>query len=281
MNSIKALKRTSSNKENKSLKTQSCLNLKDIVSNKEILRKLKRCKSVGDLPNQQAQLKFESVKSERNLSILYTSNNNNNNINNLIPSSPFRSTIIHNNTMDMSCYSMIVDSDNIKVPIVGYEIVAERNRFTIFKLRIENYENNNFWLVLRRFTDFTRLQTKLKTLFPHVNLTLPKKKWFGNNFSSAFLDQRVSGLQNFINTILNNAEMRKCSTVREFFCLDEPPSFSEEISEDCRMVVESQNETIAYLQLQLRAKDETIANLTHSLKVQKEHNDYLSSLLVK
>lgn len=88
-------------------------------------------------------------------------------------------------------------------------------------------------------------------------------------------------MQTFINTILSNSEMRKCSAVREFFCLDDPPTFSEEVSEDCRMVIESQMETIAHLKMQLIAKDETIANLSHSLKVQKQHNDYLTSLLVK
>jgi hypothetical protein len=266
--SIKALKKRKAQKQNKEniflRRTRSCeFKLQNSV-------KLRRVNSEPDLnkiqPTIKKPLKFEAAKSERNINILYTHDNNNS-----IPSS---------NTMDFSCYSTIIDSDNVKVPIVGFEIVAERSRFTIYKLRVENYENNNFWLVLRRFTDFTRLQTKLKALFPHINLVLPKKKWFGNNFSSAFLDMRVNGLQTFINTILSNAEMRKCPAVREFFCLDEPPMFAEEVSEDCRIVVESQNETIAHLQMQLRAKDEVIANLTHSLQIQKQHNDYLTSTLL-
>lgn len=278
MSSMRALKKKSAQKQNvnKEITTRSLQNLCNL-STSTTASKLKRSKSESDLckveveATKKPSLKFGAVvKSERNLSILYSSTSKN-------PSNiPFQSP-----SMDLSCYSMITDGDNIKVPIVGYEIADERSRFTIFKLRIENYENNNFWLVLRRFTDFTRLQMKLKTLFPHVNLALPKKKWFGNNFSSAFLDSRIAGLQVFINTILSNAEMRKSPAVREFFCLDEPPMFSNEISEDCRMIVESQNETIAHLQMQLRAKDEVIANLTHSLKVQKQHNDYISTLLVK
>lgn len=278
MSSLKAQKKKSAQKQNVNKEKISTRSLPNLLFTST--SKLKRYKSESDLNKIEATkkpssaLKFEAVKSERNLSILYSSRNYD--VQSNIPS--FQSNI---NTMDLSCYSMITDSNQIKVPIVGYEIADERSRFTIFKLRIENYENNNFWLVLRRFTDFTRLQMKLKTLFPQVNLALPKKKWFGNNFSSAFLDSRIAGLQVFINTILGNTEMRKSPAVREFFCLDEPPMFSNEISEDCRMIVESQNETIAHLQMQLRAKDEVIANLTHSLKVQKQHNDYISTLLNK
>lgn len=282
MSSIKALKKKSAQKQNvnKEISTRSLPNLNNLSST-TTTSKLRRHKSESDLSkievSKKPSLKFSAVKSERNLSILYSSTSKSYR-NDETTNIPFQSNI---NSMDLSCYSMITNSDNIKVPIVGYEIADERSRFTIFKLRIENYENNNFWLVLRRFTDFTRLQMKLKTLFPNVNLTLPKKKWFGNNFSNTFLDARISGLQVFINSILSNAEMRKSPAVREFFCLDEPPMFSNEISEDCRIIVESQNETIAQLQMQLRAKDEVIANLTHSLRVQKQHNDYISTLLVK
>jgi sorting nexin-16 len=282
MSSVRALKRKNflkqkiNKEESLALRrTRSCTSLDIKTQSSKCLRRTKSEPDLKKIDSTKKPLKFEAAKSERNLNILYTQTYEGSSL----PSTPFR----NNHQMDLSCYSMINDSDNIKVPIVGYEIVAERSRFTIFKMKIiiENYERNNFWLVLRRFTDFTRLQAKLKALFPHINLVLPKKKWFGNNFSSGFLDTRVSGLQTFINTILMDSEMRKCSAVREFFCLDEPPMFSEEVSEDCRMVIESQMETIAHLKMQLRAKDETISNLTHSLQVQKQHNDYLTSLLIK
>lgn len=227
----------------------------------------RKVKSEADLSNitQQKDIKvIQSVKpskSERNLNSVY----------NYMTSSTPCDTSRSSNVMEISTYSMITDSDSIKIPIVGYEVMEERSRFTIFKLRIENYEKNSFWLVLRRFTDFTRLHTKLKQLFPNVILVLPKKKWFGNNFSSGFLDTRIAGLQTFINTILGNPEMKKCPVVREFFCLDEPPLFSESM-EDCKAIFEAQEETIAYLKMQLKAKDEVITNLTHK-------NDYLTSLV--
>jgi sorting nexin-16 len=149
----------------------------------------------------------------------------------------------------------------------------------IFKLRIENYEKNNFWLVLRRFTDFTRLHTKLKILFPKVNLALPKKKWFGNNFSSGFIDTRIAGLQTFINTILGSMEMRSCAAVREFFCLDDPPTYSDFESQECKAIFEAQEETIAHLKMQLKAKDDLIGNLSHELNIQRQQNEYLTSFV--
>lgn len=239
----------------------------ELYKSNSINIRLKKIKSEGDLTSvlQDKDIKViktvKPSKSERNLNSVY----------NYMTSSTPCNTSRNSNVMEISTYSMIADNDIIKIPIVGYEVMEERSRFTIFKLRIENYEKNSFWLVLRRFTDFTRLHTKLKQLFPNINLVLPKKKWFGNNFSSGFLDTRIAGLQTFINTILGNPEMRKCPVVREFFCLDEPPLFSESM-EDCKAIFEAQEETIAYLKMQLKAKDEIITNLTHK-------NDYLTSLV--
>lgn len=142
--------------------------------------------------------------------------------------------------------------------------MEERSRFTIFKLMIENYESNNFWLVLRRFTDFSRLHQRLSALFPNVSLVLPRKKWFGNNFDERFIDTRITGLQKFIDDILRNPDLRRCGIVREFFCLDDPPSYSESM-EECKAIFEAQEEIIAHLKLQMQAKDELIASLSREL----------------
>lgn len=128
-----------------------------------------------------------------------------------------------------------VDPNSIlRIPIIGYEVMEERARFTVYKLRVENPHTNDCWLVLRRYTDFVRLNTKLKQSFPHLALNLPRKKIFGDNFNSVFLDNRIQGLQIFVNTIMSKEELRKCQLVREFFCLDEPPSYSESM-EECRV----------------------------------------------
>ncbi|XP_017488739.1 PREDICTED: sorting nexin-16 [Rhagoletis zephyria] len=153
----------------------------------------------------------------------------------------------------------------MRVPIIGYEVMEERARFTVYKLRVENPLTNECWLVLRRYTDFVRLNTKLKQLFPNIVLLLPRKKIFGDNFNAVFLDNRVQGLQIFVNSIMAKEELRKCKLVREFFCLDEPPSYSESM-EECRAIFEAQEETIAHLKAQVNSKNELILNLQQKLR---------------
>lgn len=128
--------------------------------------------------------------------------------------------------------------------------------------------------MLRRYTDFQRLNNKLKSEFPHHPLTLPRKKIFGDNFSSVFLSNRVQGLQAFINVVMANEQLRQSQTVRDFFCLDEPPAYSDSM-EECRAIFEAQEETIAHLKLQLRAKDDIVRTLQQELNDEIEKNETL------
>uniref|UniRef100_A0A182PDP5 PX domain-containing protein n=1 Tax=Anopheles epiroticus TaxID=199890 RepID=A0A182PDP5_9DIPT len=169
-------------------------------------------------------------------------------------------------------------SSAVRIPIVGYEVMEERARFTIFKLRIENSISHTCWLVLRRYTDFVRLNNKLKTLYPHCNLVLPRKKWFGDNFSSGFIDNRIQGLQTFINTILSDDAMRTCQAVRDFFCLDEPPSYSESM-EESRVIFEAQEETISQLKQQLQAKEDMVQVLQTKLSAELNRNAILTNVV--
>lgn len=153
----------------------------------------------------------------------------------------------------------------VRVPIIGYEVMEERARFTVYKLRVENPRTNDCWLVLRRYTDFVRLNQKLKQVFPAITLQLPRKKIFGDNFNSVFLDNRVQGLQIFVNTVMANDQLRTCKVVREFFCLDEPPTHSESM-EECRAIFEAQEETISHLRMQINSKNELILSLQQKLR---------------
>uniref|UniRef100_A0A6B2EG73 Putative sorting nexin 16 n=1 Tax=Phlebotomus kandelakii TaxID=1109342 RepID=A0A6B2EG73_9DIPT len=170
------------------------------------------------------------------------------------------------------------DTASIRIPIIGYEVMEERARFTVFKLRVENPFTNDCWLVLRRYTDFERLNSKLKSIFPKLNLVLPRKKIFGDNFNSVFLDSRVQGLQHFVNTIMAEENLRSCQFVREFFCLDEPPTYSESM-EECRAIFEAQEETIAHLKLQLRNKDALLVNLEQKLMMEINEVEKLKASL--
>lgn len=149
----------------------------------------------------------------------------------------------------------------------------------MYKLRIENPFTNDCWVVLRRYNDFQRLNNKIKSMFPHLPaLTLPRKKLFGDNFSSLFLSNRVQGLQKFINSVLANDTLRHSKPVRDFFSLDEPPTYLDNI-EECRAIFEAQEDTISNLKMQIRAKDETIALLQKELDAEAVKNEALSAAI--
>lgn len=88
------------------------------------------------------------------------------------------------------------------------------------------------WFVFRRYTDFVRLLAQLKRQkVPLAHLSLPRKKWLGDNFAPSFLEERIHGLQAFVNGILSSPILIGVSCVREFFCLDEPPVLSDTAEE--------------------------------------------------
>lgn len=115
-------------------------------------------------------------------------------------------------------------------------------------------------------------------MFPHLTLALPRKKLFGDNFSSVFLSNRLQGLQMFINSIMGNETLRNSQFVRDFFCLDEPPTYSESM-EECRAIFEAQEETISHLKLQIRSKDEIILDLQQQLANEIEQKESLANAI--
>ena len=48
---------------------------------------------------------------------------------------------------------------------------------------------------------------QLEEMFPHFRLALPPKKWFGDNYDPDFLEDRVLGLQAFINNIIGHRDV--------------------------------------------------------------------------
>lgn len=197
------------------------------------------------------------------------------------PAQPNRMYESNRRTSDLGGIDKLSSGNNgaaVRIPIIGYEVMEERARFTIFKLRIENSISHTCWLVLRRYTDFVRLHNRLRIQFPHCQLVLPRKKWFGDNFSSGFIDNRIQGLQTFINTIMEDDGMRTTPAVREFFCLDEPPAYSESM-EESRIIFEAQEETISHLKQQLQTKDELVAALQAKLASEINRNKVLTSVI--
>ncbi|KAL0105899.1 hypothetical protein PUN28_015964 [Cardiocondyla obscurior] len=165
----------------------------------------------------------------------------------------------NDNNINSDILQSPLTSDDLRIPIVGYEIMEERSRFTVYKLRVE-LKNGNCWFVFRRYTDFVRLLAQLKRQkVPIDHLTLPRKKWLGDNFAPSFLEERICGLQTFVNGILSSPLLIGVSCVREFFCLDEPPALSD-TAEESRALFEALEDTIYNLRQQLKECDTALAS---------------------
>ncbi|XP_076285826.1 sorting nexin 16 isoform X2 [Lasioglossum baleicum] len=149
-------------------------------------------------------------------------------------------------------------SEDLRIPIVGYEVMEERARFTVYKLRVE-LKNGDCWFVFRRYTDFVRLLSQLRRQkVPISHLSLPRKKWLGDNFAPSFLEERIHRLQAFVNGVLSSPILIGTACVREFFCLDEPPALSD-TAEESRAIFEALEDTIYHLRQQLRERDTALA----------------------
>ncbi|XP_022781065.1 uncharacterized protein LOC111322254 [Stylophora pistillata] len=144
-------------------------------------------------------------------------------------------------------------------PIIGYEIVDNRQKFTVYKIEVKS--QNKSWFVFRRYTDFTRLNDRLRDAFPEFQIRLPGKRWFKDNFDPEFIEERARGLQFFINNIMNHSDICNSHEVQEFFCLNDPPG-----------PYDSLEESRAYCQhLENQAEDlkQKVDELTADLKMTK------------
>lgn len=184
---------------------------------------------------------------------------------------------ISENDRYFSCNGNI-DVSNIQVPIVGYEIMEERARFTVFKLRVENKSSGDCWYVFRRYTDFVRLCNRLKHTHPKIIQHLPRKRWLGNNFDPLFLEDRVSKLQTLVNYMLSDTELVNAHELQEFFCLTDPPMYTES-SEESRAIFEGLEETIYHLKQQILEREQTIDHLHDSLRQKAIETENLRKLI--
>ncbi|XP_053622536.1 sorting nexin-16 [Plodia interpunctella] len=161
--------------------------------------------------------------------------------------------------IDLSLHSAEIKKfESLQIPIIGYEVMEERAKFTIYKLKVEDDKRDQSWLVFRRYTDFVRLYSRLKAELPTMMLPLPGKRWFRDNFEPAFLEERVRGLQIFVNALLS--KLPNHPVIREFFCLDEPPQVFT-YQPEVQAVYGALEDSITTLKMKIKQKDVTIMNL--------------------
>ncbi|XP_006009265.1 sorting nexin-16 isoform X2 [Latimeria chalumnae] len=153
--------------------------------------------------------------------------------------------------------------------LLGYEVMEERAKFTVYKILVRKSSEEG-WVVFRRYTDFSRLNDKLKEMFPGFRLALPPKRWFKDNYNPDFLEDRQLGLQAFLQNLVAHKDIANCVPVREFLCLDDPPGPFDSL-EESRAFCETLEETNYRLQKELIEKQKEIESLKKVVEEQQLH----------
>lgn len=171
----------------------------------------------------------------------------------------------------------VINIRGLQIPILGYEIMEERAKFTVFKLHVRKSLEQN-WFVFRRYTDFIWLNDQLKVMFPVFRLNLPPKRWFGDNFERKFLDERQANLQAFLNNVMGHREVSVSQPVSDFLCLDDPPGPHESL-EESRAMCECLEDSMYTLRCELSDKESKIAELEDVIEMYKSKVESLEKVL--
>ncbi|XP_048868485.1 sorting nexin-16 isoform X2 [Brienomyrus brachyistius] len=161
--------------------------------------------------------------------------------------------------------------------VLGYEVMEERSKFTVYKILVQKSQQES-WVVFRRYTDFARLNDKLKEMFPGFRLSLPPKRWFKDNYNSSFLEERQQGLQTFLQNLVAHKDVAGCLPVRDFLCLDDPPGPFDSL-EESRAFCETLEDCNHRLQKELQEKQREISTLRKMLNEQHLHINTLERAL--
>ncbi|XP_044031561.1 serine/threonine-protein kinase Sgk3 isoform X4 [Siniperca chuatsi] len=117
---------------------------------------------------------------------------------------------------------------NVSIPCHN-EQRDKKKRFTVYKVIVNVGQQE--WFVFRRYAEFDKLYNTLRKQFPSMNLKIPAKRIFGDNFDPEFIKQRRAGLHEFIKRIVSHPQLCNHSDVRTFLLMDRMQNFSD-ASED-------------------------------------------------
>ncbi|XP_069813612.1 serine/threonine-protein kinase Sgk3 isoform X2 [Dendropsophus ebraccatus] len=97
-----------------------------------------------------------------------------------------------------------INCPSVRIPSYD-EHREKKKRFTVYKVLVS--VGRNEWFVFRRYAEFDKLYNTLRKQFPAINLKIPAKRIFGDNFDPDFIQQRRAGLNEFIQNLLQHAEL--------------------------------------------------------------------------
>ncbi|KAM7401006.1 hypothetical protein PAMA_005283 [Pampus argenteus] len=158
--------------------------------------------------------------------------------------------------------------------LLGYEILEDRAKFTVYKILVAESKADS-WVIFRRYTDFCRLNDKLKELFPGLCLDLPPKRWFKDNYDEEFLEERQIGLQTFLQNLTVHKDIINSGAVRHFLYLVDPPGPFDSM-EESRAFCETLEETNHRLHMELLEKQKEVDILKKTLEERENHISLLA-----
>uniref|UniRef100_A0AAY5EKN9 Serine/threonine-protein kinase Sgk1 n=1 Tax=Electrophorus electricus TaxID=8005 RepID=A0AAY5EKN9_ELEEL len=97
---------------------------------------------------------------------------------------------------------------NVSIPCYN-EQRDKKKRYTVYKVMVS--VGRHEWFVFRRYTEFDKLYNTLKKQYPALNLKIPAKRIFGDNFDPEFIKQRRTGLHEFIQKIVSHPQLNVVS----------------------------------------------------------------------
>uniref|UniRef100_A0A667XF76 Serum/glucocorticoid regulated kinase family member 3 n=1 Tax=Myripristis murdjan TaxID=586833 RepID=A0A667XF76_9TELE len=127
------------------------------------------------------------------------------------------------------CICMLgLSCPNVSIPCYN-EQRDKKKRYTVYKVMVS--VGRHEWFVFRRYAEFDKLYNILRKQFPSMNLKIPAKRIFGDNFDPEFIKQRRTGLHEFIQRIVSHPQLCNHPDVRTFLQMDKMQNFSD-ASED-------------------------------------------------
>ncbi|XP_035993801.1 sorting nexin-16 isoform X1 [Fundulus heteroclitus] len=165
---------------------------------------------------------------------------------------------------------------SITATLLGYEILKERAKFTVYKILVQRPKGGS-WLIFRRYTDFCILSDKLKELFPSFLPSLPSKRRFKDNYDDGFLRRRQCGLQTFLEDLMLHKDVRSSEPVRHFLSVVDlqSPFYS---MEESRVFCETLEQKNHRLLRELLDKQREVDSLKKALE---DKENYINLLLKK
>ncbi|KAJ3434401.1 sorting nexin-29-related [Anaeramoeba flamelloides] len=103
---------------------------------------------------------------------------------------------------------------SIKIKIQNYEIISTiKKKHIDYKIVVE--DKNEKKIIYRRYSEFSQLRLGLKKALPTTKFPFPGKKMFGN-FKDKFIRDRISSLQEFLDSVVQNKKAQETLSFKRF-----------------------------------------------------------------